>query len=629
MHCLLLSAGCPSPAPGEGKRILFDAWDGGEDAISLPARLAGELTHLRDEHAVWAYETGKLSMGCGTLADRLRGGASLSMWWTSLLYERHPKVSPALYDVYRLRCLERLLLELGCTSLEVHGLAPRVAACVGALCRAWGWKVTFTGTVQAQRPSLLRRLYAATPAPVRALARLVVWLATVRRRLPRTDLKVTDAQTGTVITYFPNISVPDAEAGRLHSRYWESLHTAFAAQAGPEKSPPVRWVFIRFPSPQGSLARCVAWKEGFEKSGCSGVSFNYLEEFLSAGDIFRAMGRWFSIATASLCVQTRARKAFYFKDSKLDLWPLLGPDYSESFRGWRCLERCLQNLGLASYVRLAGPQRWYVFPMENCPWERMVTHAVHQAGTGPVYGAQHSAIRPADFRYFDAPATWTDPETATFQPDLVIGNGASACAQWRSAGVPEARLERASALRYLYLAGSGRLTCQDSERVLVVTSFFADETDAHLELLAACLREGVLKASKVTVKPHPYLPVTDRLRTLLGDRAGELRLSMEPMAAALAEAPVVWASNSTTAALEAAICGLPVIVMPPHHDFDLCPLQDVPGLVRTATVEDVRRAMKHPYPLDMDPDYLCLDPGLARWKCLLGLRDPSVATQGS
>ena len=67
------------------------------------------------------------------------------------------------------------------------------------------------------------------------------------------------------------------------------------------------------------------------------------------------------------------------------------------------------------------------------------------------------------------------------------------------------------------------------------------------------------------------------------------------------------------------ILGLPVMVMLPSDDFDLCPLQDVPELPRTGNLEDVRLALATAAPLNLPPDYLDLDPALPRWRRLLGL----------
>ncbi|MDE6734253.1 MAG: hypothetical protein K2J64_02155, partial [Desulfovibrio sp.] len=117
----------------------------------------------------------------------------------------------------------------------------------------------------------------------------------------------------------------------------------------------------------------------------------------------------------------------------------------------------------------------------------------------------------------------------------------------------------------------------------------------------------------------------DMLRGLLGADAEKVRISSAPLALALAPGITVWTSNSTTAALEAALKGLALMVMMPQDDFDLCPLQDVPGLARTATPEDVRRHLAAPAAPALPGEYLDLDTELPRWRKLLGLGEPHAA----
>lgn len=622
-YCLLPSALLAThPAKANTRRIVWDAWDVDGEDISLCREMNSRLIALRSEHAAWAYETGLVQTPRGSVATLFEQGSTLSAWWCSILYERHPKVSPALYQLYLLRTVELLLLEGACSSLEVHGLDPVACGMLETLCKARGWGFAADDLASPRPVSRLRRIYAATPAPLRALVRLGVWLVQVKRHLKRTRLAETAVPSGTIATYFPNIDLASAKEGAFRSRYWESLHTLLNGQ----KDIPVRWLFIRFPSPQGSLQQCVAWARTFAQKARDGISFNYLEEFLDTDDMIHAFVRYARIARTSLALEGDLRARFVFRDSRLNFWPLLGSDYVESFRGWRCLERCLQQRGLENYVREAGPQAWYTFPMENCPWERMLTHAAHELGTGPVYGAQHSTIRPTDFRYFDDPRTWEDPATRLFQPDKIAGNGESACSQWRQNRVPQERLTMVEALRYLYLADKVASATSFARHILVVTSFFADETEAHIRLLADCLKQGLLTAEEITIKPHPYLPVEPLLATYLGD-APKPEVTNTPLPEMLASHPIVWASNSTTAVLEAALMGLPVLVMRPVGDFDLCPLQDIAGLTRTSDVESVRKALENPSPLNVAGDYLCLDKNLPRWRLLLGLKDAASPAQ--
>ena len=110
---LVVGPGQPDPGPcqdasGEQSRQTVMQWEGWEPPrghISLPALLRAELEAIRAEHAAWAYDLGRLTVAGKEAQDWLRAGHALSMWWCSLLYERHPKMTPLLYEIYKLRTL--------------------------------------------------------------------------------------------------------------------------------------------------------------------------------------------------------------------------------------------------------------------------------------------------------------------------------------------------------------------------------------------------------------------------------------------------------------------------------------------------------------------------------------------
>ncbi|MDR1777295.1 MAG: hypothetical protein LBR31_05645 [Desulfovibrio sp.] len=623
---LLLAGHAEAPPGGEVARLVayFDVWDVPEGQISLPERLREELLVVRAEHAAWAYEFGLMRVAGQEVRDWLRCGKNLSMWWCSLLYERHPKMTPGLYEIYLLRVLERLLEEHGVRQVCLRGGGKALAADVAALCAATGRAFRREGEDEPvlNEDGPLRRLYRLCPAPLRAMVRLAHWLVAVKRKLPFSPkLPPTRGEPRSIATYFPNIDMQAAEKGRFRSRYFESLHDLLEQDGQVEN---LRWLFIRFPAPGLSLDECIRLRDAFRQQGRDGASFHYLEEFLSLADMAAALWRFVRLAFVSLRLERYARAAFRFPASRFNFWKRLSPSWAESFRGWRCLERCLQQQAFQRWVRLAGAMRWTLFPLENCPWERMLTQSVHEAGAGPVFGAQHSVIRPADFRYFDDPRTFEDPDCVMFQPDAVRCNGNSAYGQWLEAGLPPKHLGRVEALRYLYLAGAKLRAPLRSCRILVVTSFFRDETLAHVSLLAEAFRAGLLDGYEVAVKAHPCLSVSRCLQDMLGDETGRLPERVREVGGAMIEhlrpGVLVWASNSTTAALDAAVMGLPLMVMPPAGDFDLCPLQDVPGLWRTTNLEETRRALAGVKPLDLPSDYLELNPNLPLWRELLDCR---------
>lgn len=635
MRELLVSAGERDSAVAAcGDVAVWDRLDVAEGQISVPGTLHARLKDIRRELMAWVFELGHLPVDGVAVQERLKAGDDLSMWWCSLLFEKHPKVTPDLWPALKLRALELLVEEGGYDGLALAGGDARLARTLRAFCAATGRAFRqcdsrtgrWLAAVRRGRAALgkmtpksaLRRLYYALPGPCKALGRFFIWLRRERRLLPRTACaRPAVAHPGTIATYFPNVDAKQAAAGRFRSRYWESLHDAL--QPRPGEPHRVNWVFIGFPSPQYSLEQCLALRDAFREHGADGASFHYLEEFLESRDVRAAVFRYARLALSGRRMQTQVRRRFHFAGSRMDLWLYLGQYWKDSFGGWRCLERCLQRRAFQRYVEWAGPQDWTIFPMENCPWERMLTEAVHAAGAGPVYGTQHSTVRPTDFRYFDDPRTFEEPCTDVFQPERLFGNGRGAYDEMAEAGTPKARLGVVEALRYMYLAGRERRTVPPTERrLLVVTSFFADEVDDHLRVLAEAARACVLDGWRVTVKPHPYLGVEERLARLYpgGDRPD---ISNAPIGDMLTPGTVVWASNSTTVALEAAVLGLAVMVQMPADDVDLCPLQGVPGVARIASVADAAAFLAAPAHADVPEGYLALEPALPRWRRLLGL----------
>ncbi len=628
-RALLFDASPLPPVPptpeSAGKSLIlhWSAADVPEGQLSVPVLLERQLPRIRAELLAWVYDLGRLDVGGVELQEALKAGDGLSMWWCSLLFEKHPKVLPGLYEALKLRVLELRLEEEGCDELCLVGGDAKLRAALESFCRVTNRLFSHVPGGEARtgaRPSLPARLYYALPAPLKAVGRFVHWLWSVKRLLPRTA-EPSPARAarveGTVATYFPNTDPKAAEQGRFRSRYWEALHDAFAPSPGEPHG--VHWLFIAFPSPQYSLRRCIELMKVFRAARRDGASFHYLEEFLGAADLGACLLRWARLCRASLGAESVVRAHFHFNGSHMDLWPHLGWAYADSFRGWRALERCLQRRACTRWAEWIGGRDWTIFPLENCPWERMLTQALHEAGAGPVWGAQHSTVRPADFRYFDDQRAFTAEDCRAFQPDRLFVNGRGALEEMRAAGYDAERVGMVEALRYMYLHGQKSVAGLPGERrLLLVTSFFADETDAQLAVLARAVQTGLLRDLAVLVKPHPYLEVNSRLARLF-PQGGAPEITTRPLGELYVPGTVVWAANSTTAALEAAALGLPVMVQAVKNDFDLCPLHDLPGLARIRNADDLARALAAPCPVALPPDYLALEPALPRWRTLLRL----------
>ena len=311
--------------PADGTILHWELWDTPADHLSIPALLQNKLLQIRTEHARWAYDMAFTTVSGQSVESWLQCGETLSQWWCSLLYERHPKMTPSLYPVYKLRALELWLAEHDVQELHLVGGDALLRRTLEQFCRISGRSFSCEGNSPGKTISLKRRLYDACPPLLRSLLRFGHWWWTVRRRLPFIgDAPLSEisgvprgrGDTGVIATYFPNIDVPQAEKGRFRSRYWENLHDALAE----EGAPGVRWLFIRFPSPQGDLDQCLRWRDAFRASGKDGISFDYVEEFLAPGDLLAAWKRHRRIAQAARKLEEALRGTFRFPGSNIIFW---------------------------------------------------------------------------------------------------------------------------------------------------------------------------------------------------------------------------------------------------------------------------------------------------------------------
>ena len=701
------------PLPCDQAGVLWNGRAVSDGWVSLPQEFDARLEDIRAELLQFVYDFGRWKVDGEEVQAHLLAGDSLSQWWCSLLFEKHPKVTPHLYPALKLRALEMWMADKDITEITLFGGDSALQESLRQFCAATGrlFHQRVGGSDAPVKRGLrgwCKRLYYALPAPVKAMGRFIHWYFTIKRHLPLTRDTAAQGRYGTIATYFPNIDATAALEGRFRSRYWESLHDALAVtpQLG------VHWLFIRFPSPQYSFAECLRLRHAF--AGKDEVytdkprdTYHYLEEFIGAAGLWRAFRRYRALAHKAYALSDAVCPQCFLPHSRVNLWPYLGEYWYDSLAGWRSLERCIQREGTLAYTRWAGPQRWTIFPMENCPWERMLTEAVHTAGHGVVYGTQHSTVRPTDFRYFDDIRTFTTEDCRAFQPDQIFGNGTGACDAMLQAGTPPSMVGEVEALRYMYLArtvnaaalqkimaehppvpefaksGSGaagqspdaagvtvtapevanaapapemaapdKIAPQISSveapasspvtadaaaapatggtaaagqgaaprrSLLVVTSFFADEVDAHMRVLAQWMARPEAAAWEVRIKPHPYLAVPEFWKKWCAPGQALPPVVEGAIEKFLLPGTVVWASNSTTVALEAALTGLPTLVQLPEDDVDLCPLQGVEGVARVGSVEDACAALAEPRQAQVPDGYLALNPALPRWRRLLGL----------
>ena len=163
----------------------------------------------------------------------------------------------------------------------------------------------------------------------------------------------------------------------------------------------------------------------------------------------------------------------------------------------------------------------------------------------------------------------------------------------------------------------------DMFRILVMGDYLPSETDRMLKLLA--LSVPILPPQiSFTFKPHPnFTPDLSQYR--------EVKMSIETdsLEEILLSYDAAFSSNITSAALDAYLAKIPVIVLYPDNDLNYSPLRNRKGVHfvndSTGFVKAVNLVRSGLYKYD-GKDYFHFDPAQKRWRNILSQHSSAAIT---
>ena len=154
--------------------------------------------------------------------------------------------------------------------------------------------------------------------------------------------------------------------------------------------------------------------------------------------------------------------------------------------------------------------------------------------------------------------------------------------------------------------------------LLVVTDYHEAGTATMLRMLTAA-RPLLTQPVRITVKPHPNLMVRPTDHPALN-----LTVVTDPLAQVLPRYDLVFASNNTSASVDAFVAGLPVLVSLDATQLNFSPLRGRAGVRFVGDAPALARALDEAAATPSAPSaeterFFHLDRSLPRWRRLLGV----------
>ena len=332
------------------------------------------------------------------------------------------------------------------------------------------------------------------------------------------------------------------------------------------------------------------------------------------------------------------QSAFRLSGSAVWLWPILRGDWQSSLNGQVAVSNCLWIALFDAAVADMPRQQTGLYLCENQAWEKALLRAWRRWGHGEIIGVQHATVPFWHLYYFnDSRCLTTKQDCALPSPDRLAVNGMAAWGAFTGAGYPVKGLVEVEALRYLNLSGvvakrransmrGGAVKPSGSESPRIDILILGDMMPTSMHHLLSLLQEtmGLFPSGyRFTFKPHPAYSVN------LADYPGvTAEQTKDALGRILGDYDAVVVANSTSAAVDAYVAGLPVIIGLDGDDLNLSPLRDQPGVRFVSTREELAEALETAVLTRAMADsnrgeFFFLDPDLPRWKRLLARASPT------
>jgi surface carbohydrate biosynthesis protein (TIGR04326 family) len=595
------------------------------EIISLPLKTEEQSISLKMEYLKWLHEFGEIKVRGLSLISHLKIFNNLSFWWLTSVAEKSPFLCKSIFQVFKLRTLEKIYMDGQYQSLVYRGNNESLHTILKSWCLELGHPykgIPISPDRSKNSPNgFKQKLFNNSPYIFQGIAWLITrWFGRWRHvnRASPSARKPDKTSPPTIVTFFPNVNMDQLNKGNFRSKYWEKLHDYFEGE-----KLPVDWVWFHFGSKDPSFKETVKLKDECNKKSDGRQRYFLLEEFLSWNGLWKSLIMYLRLHRKTHDLNS-LQKEFCFSNSKMNFFPIMKKDWDHSFFGIGAIEKIIWATMFDAMAQTLPASSWGLYTWENQTWERALISAWkrHQPNRRTI-GYEHSSVRLMDLRLFSDSRTYEEKEIETLPIPDMLGLNSSTGLKWiKESGYPAHKITRIEALRYFDLSGKhGSLkkpTVPTGRKLLMVTGILQEEARFQIELLKQADEQGGLeKYDQVWIKPHPGLALDSILKDLKPNF--KFTLATHSIIELMKQMDVVYCANSTGASLEAAWLGVPLIILTAMDSVNLNPLFGFPDQSFVKDCPELLSALENPKTIEIPKDYFFLDEDLKSWKEILEL----------
>jgi surface carbohydrate biosynthesis protein (TIGR04326 family) len=435
---------------------------------------------------------------------------------------------------------------------------------------------------------------------------LVYFVQFVRRVLliKKTTPSLDSQSDLSVLTYYPHVDLARFENdSKFYSKYWGSLNPWLDDQKKCD------WIFHYVEGGQLSLAESLALRKKLNTRGKG--RFYFFEDFLNLSSFLSVLTQFFSLRSRARTIVSD--KALYqFGD--INLCEVFKSMMEDSFLSHGMLDSLFYFEGMKNIAgRRSGTKALYVW--ENQNWEQAFLYWAHQYNIETI-GYQHTTISHLNLRSFSNLKEYSATGLRQHhRPKLIFTNGNGAKEMLERYGHPLNEIKTAHAFRFEYLVGKRDSYSNSSKeatkekKLLVILGCFRAENVEMLNLVHKLTSEynHMTHVSELIFKPHHFFPIEDAIDALKWN----VPISIEKgsLDQAMARSDQAVCIFSTSAAVEVAYCGIPLVLSAPRDEMNINPMLGMDGVYFVSDTSELAKRLMDTNDSQIDGDFLNLSEG--------------------
>jgi len=396
----------------------------------------------------------------------------------------------------------------------------------------------------------------------------------------------TQENSVSLFSYFYHLGDEKKYGDLFHSHQWETLPD-FLKKNGLNSN----WIHVfpfsrAIPDSKTGLELALKFNKNSNESG----NHAFLEGYLSVATLLRALKYWILLVFITPRIINLSRH-FRPAGSAVSLWPFLKNDWHSSLFGEVAMKNCLWLSLFDSALLTLPTQKLGLYICENQGWEYALIHSWKKHKHGKLIAVPHATVRYWDLMYFrEMSPIGVDQKDAPLCADALAVNGKFAESVLIGAGIDTSRIVEVEALRYLYLQNiEEKVTLKSRNKaiikLLILGDFSPEKTSDMLQVVIDALHD-IDGHVDVTLKLHPACKPEE-----LENLVPSIKIKDSSLQTQLQENDLAFCSSLTAATLDAAIVGLPVVVMLDGMDFNFSPLRNFAGVEFIRDGSDLKTAL--------------------------------------